>query len=192
MRATLSLRLARSAAFSVVCVLLAVGAHRFAGGAGPTPRSLLVGGIVVMTGATCVAGRERSPSAVVGLLLTAQAFLHQLLGPATPPVTPVVPSHPHDHPLSVRVGMLSLHLTAALITGWWLSRGEAAVWAILGRLGAGAFRWLVPLLALLRQAAGSAGSRPRVTPYAHAARPRPQAHLRHAVIRRGPPVLPVF
>ena len=56
MPANVSLRIARSAAFSAVCVLLALGAHWFAGGAGPTPRVLLVGWLAVMAAATDRAG----------------------------------------------------------------------------------------------------------------------------------------
>ncbi|ETK36779.1 hypothetical protein [Microbispora sp. ATCC PTA-5024] len=189
MRASASLRLARSAAFSVVCVLLAVGAHRFAGGAGPTPRVLLVGGLAVLAGAAAVAGRERSPSVVVALVVAAQVFLHELLGPAAPPAAVVVPgAHGHGHPLSVRAGMLVAHLTAALITGWWLSRGEAALWSILRRIGAGALGWLAPLLALL-QAGSLVPGRPRVLPCAAAGAPGRAVMLRHAVVRRGPPLL---
>ncbi|GAA0385774.1 hypothetical protein GCM10009530_40910 [Microbispora corallina] len=190
MRASVSLRLARSAAFSVVCVLLAVGAHRFAGGAGPTPRVLLVGGLAVLAGAAAVAGRERSPSVVVALVVAAQVFLHELLGPAGPPAAAVVVpgAHGHGHPLSVRAGMLVAHLTAALITGWWLSRGEAALWSILRRIGAGAWGWLAPLLALLH--AGSlVPGRPRVFPCVAAGAPGRAVMLRHAVVRRGPPRL---
>ncbi|MFC0865555.1 MFS transporter [Sphaerimonospora cavernae] len=199
MRANIPLRLARSAAFSAVSVLLAVGAHWFAGGAAPTPRALLVGGLAVMAGAAALAGRERSPVAVVGLLLAAQASLHQLLGPAEQsggvaylPGTyefglydPAV--YEDCHPLSVRAGMLFAHLTAALITGWWLSRGETLVWSILHRIGTRAARWLRPLLAGLTAADGAV---PRPCPREpERTRPRYAGHLRHTVVRRGPPVL---
>ncbi|MEZ0072061.1 MFS transporter [Planotetraspora sp. GP83] len=186
MRANLPLRLARSAAFAVVCVLLAVGAHRFAGGAGPAPQIILWGGLVVMAVSASLAGRERSPSTVIGLLLAAQVFLHELFGPA---VTPV--GGPHGHRLSVSLGMLIAHLTAALITGWWLARGEAALWGILHRLGAGAIRWLGLLLAVLQaDLAGASG--PLVVGFERVERPRQGRVLRHSVIRRGPPVLTVF
>lgn len=190
MRASLSLRLARSAAFSVVCVLLGVGAHRFAGGTGPALPVLLVGGLTVMAGATAVAGRERSPAAVIGLVLAAQVFLHELLGPAVPPVgaSAVSGVHAHGHALSVHAGMLTAHLIAALITGWWLSRGEAVLWSILRTIGAGAIGWLAPLLALL-QAGARVPGRPRLFPYAADDAPGREAVLRHAVVRRGPPFL---
>ncbi|XVQ89230.1 MFS transporter [Microbispora siamensis] len=190
MRASLSLRLARSAAFSVVCVLLAVGAHRFAGGAAPTLQVLLLGGLTVMAGATAVAGRERPPAAVIGLVLAAQVFLHELLGPVAPPTMAVAApwAHAHGHALSVHAGMLTAHLIAALITGWWLSQGEAVLWSILRRIGAGAIGWLALLLAQL-QASAYVPGRPRLFPYAPDDPPGGQGVLRHAVVRRGPPVL---
>ncbi|MBP2703779.1 MFS transporter [Microbispora sp. RL4-1S] len=207
MRADLSLRIARSVVFSVVCVLLAVGAHRFAGGAGPTPRVLLVGGLTVLAGATALAGRERSPVVVMGLLGAAQLFLHRLLGPVGPPSgygsltesahvhhrgpgVQVTLAQAHGHGLGVQTMMLVAHLTAALITGWWLARGEAAVWSILRRIGASALRRLAPMFALL----GTPVQAPvRPSPRRRrSARPRRWLTLRHAIVRRGPPVLLVF
>ncbi|RGA04654.1 MFS transporter [Microbispora triticiradicis] len=186
MRAALPLRLARSAAFTVVCVLLAVGAHWFAGGATPTLRALLVGGAAVMTTATAMAGRERSPWVVIGLLLSAQAFLHELLASLSPSVETTAVAH--SHRLGVGAGMLTAHVTAAVVTGWWLSRGEAALWSILRKIGTGALRWLRAVLAVF-QLFARLRPRPRLASYDLDREPRRGAVLRHAVIRRGPPVL---
>lgn len=193
MRATLSFRLARSAAFAAVSVLLAMGAHWFAGGGGPTTGALLTGVLAVTAGAAVAAGRERSPQVIVGLLVGAQAFLHLLFDVTA---SAGEPGHLTWHGgLTTQTGMLTAHLTAALLTGLWLSRGEEALWSVLRRIGAGAARWLTmlaTLVALLR--AGLAGiTRPRVraTPGRPRA-PRPAWVLRHAVVRRGPPVSPVF
>ncbi|WP_245646874.1 MFS transporter [Microtetraspora niveoalba] len=183
MRARLPLRLARAAAFSVVCVVLGVCAHRFAGGTGPTPGALAVGGTVIMAASAALAGRERSRAAITGLLAGAQLFLHLLLGRATVPDGLAVP--PHTHRLGVDVGMVAAHLVATLVTGWWLARGENALWSLLRRLGASALRLLAParlpaapLVPLPRAAAAPTRLTGRV--------------LRHALVRRGPPVLPAF
>ncbi|WP_248962774.1 MFS transporter [Sphaerisporangium perillae] len=196
MQANLPLRLARSAVFTVVCLTLASVAHWFAGGAAPAPQLLLSGGLVVMTITVALAGRERSPATVTGLLLAAQAFLHQLLGPAG---TPGLPTHgpgladlPRGHGLSVSVGMLTAHLTAALLTGWWLSRGEAALWSVVRGIGTYVLHRLAVLCALLRR-----DMTPRTVPVlfrlAQAAiLPVHNRLLQHAVLRRGPPTLPVF
>ncbi|MEV4456192.1 MFS transporter [Microbispora sp. NPDC049633] len=197
MRASLSFRLARSAAFSAVCVILAVGAHRFAGGGGPTPAALLTGVLVVTAGAAVAAGRERSPQAIVGLLLGAQAFLHFLLE-ITASATEA--GHPTWHGgLSAQTGMLTAHLTAALLTGWWLARGEEALWSVLRGIGAKAARCLRTVAALVTALSALVGTdlaaarRPSRRPAPGAGHPaRIAGVLRHAVVRRGPPVLLVF
>ncbi|MBP2704513.1 hypothetical protein JOL79_11880 [Microbispora sp. RL4-1S] len=162
MRASLSVRLARS----VLLDRLRTSRRRRAPlrrGRGLAPWVLLVGGLTVLGAATTLAGRERSPAAVIGLVLAAQIFLHELLAqPVRPLSAPRVPvaampgAHDHalsvyaqGHALSVHAGMFTAHLVAALLTGWWLSRGEALLWSILRGIGAGAADGLVPLLTLL-------------------------------------------
>ncbi|WP_182907320.1 MFS transporter [Microbispora sp. H13382] len=197
MRASLSFRLARSVAFSAVCVLLAVGAHRFAGGGGPAPAALLTGVLVVAAGAAVAAGRERSPQAIVGLLLGAQAFLHFLFDVTA---SAAEAGHPTWHGgLSAQTGMLTAHLTAGLLTGWWLARGEEALWSVLRGIGARVVRCLravaalVTALSALLGADLAAARRPHRRPAPDAGRvPHAAGVLRHAVVRRGPPVLPVF
>lgn len=199
----------RSAAFAAVCVFLATCAHWFAGGGGPTLQALLAGGLVVMAGATVVAGRERPPAVIVGLLLAAQAFLHKLLDVTAPPAELPAPlpvhaavhgpaaahgtggaalpvgAHEYENPLTVGAGMLLAHLVAALVTGWWLSRGEAVVWSILRRIGAEAIRWLGP--PRIVSGTGAIGVAGPVAPEPDAVKPRSAGALRHSVVRRGPP-----
>lgn len=204
-RASLCLRITRSAAFSAVCVFLASGAHWFAGGSGPTLQAFLAGGLVVMAGATVLAGRERPPAVVVGLLLAAQAFLHTLFDVTAPPPELPVPSAVHAFPhgpgeaahaagvygygnsLTKSAGMLFAHLAAALVTGWWLSQGEAAVWSILRRIGAEAIRWLGPPRVV--SGTGAIGVAGPVIPDSDAVGPRSTGALRHSVVRRGPPAV---
>ncbi|MEV7965949.1 MFS transporter [Sphaerisporangium sp. NPDC088356] len=196
MHANVPLRFARSTVFAVVCVTLAAVAHWFAGGAGPAPVTLLSGGLAIMTITAVPAGRERSPVTVTGLLLAAQVFLHHLLGPRSAEGLPSAPHMPHGiahlpglpqgHGLGVDAGMLLAHLTATLLTGWWLSRGEAALWSALRGAGAYAVRRLA---VLLRPEVAPA---PRVPPRRAETAVLPPAQgqvLRHAVVRRGPPVL---
>lgn len=187
MRATMPVRLARSAAFAVACVLLGAGAHWFAGGTGPTPLVLLLGGLVVMITVAALAGRERSASTVIGLMLAAQLFLHLLLGPSDLSAGQSA-GQSHEHGLGVGLGMLLAHVTATLITGWWLARGEAALWAILRRLGTHAARCLRMLFALVI-ADVTDGSGPLPMRAEPADRSGPRRVLEHAVVRRGPPVL---
>ncbi|NJP26385.1 MFS transporter [Microbispora sp. SCL1-1] len=193
MRATLSFRLLRSASFSAVCVLLAVGAHRFAGGGGPTPAALLTGMLTVTAGAAVAAGRERSPQAIIGLLVGAQAFLHVLLDLTGSGAA----SYPTWHGgLTAQTGMFTAHLTAALLTGLWLSRGEETLWSVLRAAGARAVRCLRAVAVLARallalrgaDLAGTGRPRPPAAPGSMRA-PRAAVVLRHAVVRRGPPLL---
>ena len=96
--------------------------------------------------------------------------------------------------------MLLGHLLAALVAGWWLRRGEAALWQVL-RIGAQATEtrartWAAPLRALLDGALAvvrgllgalgtTGGARFRTL---GDDRPLPRtAQLRHQVVRRGPP-----
>ncbi|MFE6049702.1 hypothetical protein ACFQ6N_02995 [Kitasatospora sp. NPDC056446] len=91
--------------------------------------------------------------------------------------------------------MLAGHLAAALVAGWWLRRGEAALWRLL-RVAASAARehWAAPLrsvfvlvAALLRGLSGAAGPVRRFGARA-GEHPLPAgAALRHSVVRRGPP-----
>lgn len=88
------------------------------------------------------------------------------------------------------LGMLAAHLVAALAAGWWLRRGEAALFRLLRlfrRLGATAVAPLRTVLALLFGTV-PCGSAPVTVRRTRASVPRPiSAHLRHAVVRRGPP-----
>ncbi|WP_435875153.1 hypothetical protein, partial [Nonomuraea pusilla] len=90
----------------------------------------------------------------------------------------LVAVHGHGGGLAVGAGMLLAHLTASLLTAWWLARGEAALWALLRRLG----RRLTPLKAVAVPAPPSLVPvvRTRAVPTAPA--------LRHSLARRGPPL----
>ena len=79
-------------------------------------------------------------------LVALQLALHELFALGGPAGISLVP-HSHGRGFGESLGMLVAHLTATLITGWWLARGEAALWALLHsarhRLGA-MFRLLRP------------------------------------------------
>lgn len=82
-------------------------------------------------------------------------------------------------------GMVCAHLAAALLTGWWLRRGEAALFALLGlaaaplRLVLAVLRALVVPVVETPGGIRRTGSAPDLT--------TPRTLLRHAVTRRGPP-----
>ncbi|MEU0566812.1 MFS transporter [Nonomuraea sp. NPDC005983] len=179
MRARLPLRLTRTAAFAAVCVTLAALAHLLGGGAAPGPwaAGLGLGAASLLGLALC--GRERSTATVNTVLAVAQLGLHELF--ATDGATYVgayVTAHAHGQGLGVQGGMLLAHLTATLITGLWLSRGEAALWALLRRLGVR----LTPLRPALVPAV------PPVTPVVLVRDVPVDPLFRHSVARRGPPL----
>ncbi|MGW2377823.1 hypothetical protein [Kitasatospora sp. NPDC001683] len=97
--------------------------------------------------------------------------------------------------LGMTPSMLAGHLAAALVAGWWLRRGEAALWRLV-RVAASAARehWAAPLrsalvlvAALLRGLFGVAGPARRFGAGGGGGRLPASAVLRHSVVRRGPP-----
>ncbi|MDH6135605.1 hypothetical protein P3T37_005021 [Kitasatospora sp. MAA4] len=216
-RAGLGLRVLRAVPFATVCVVLSAAGHVFAsGGALPLP-ALLLGWLAICAMATAAAGRERSLRALCVGLLGAQAALHllfQLAQPAAPGtpampgmagmaampgMAPPEPSHAHAALLGMSAQMLAAHLLAALAAGWWLRRGEAAIWRLVRMTAKAADAAARACTAAVGSALLLAAARPGALA-APAARRLPAgwdddgAHrlptpllLRHSVIRRGPP-----
>ncbi|MBB6552368.1 MFS transporter [Nonomuraea rubra] len=177
MRARLPLRLARTAAFAAVCVTLAALAHVLGGGAAPAPWAAALGLAGVSALGLALCGRERSAGTINLVLVGAQVGLHELFAGEGASYVSV-----HGHAqggLAVNAGMLLTHLTATVITGLWLSRGEAALWSLLRRIGRRLVLLLPPAAAPVSRP-GAPVVRTRVVP--------PQPDLRHSVARRGPPL----
>ncbi|MBL1093386.1 MULTISPECIES: hypothetical protein [Streptomyces] len=88
------------------------------------------------------------------------------------------------------LGMLAAHLLAALVCAWWLHRGERAVFALLAALAAVAgrslHRLLRPCVAGVAMPVSTGGPRRFRRPVASG--PLHLAVVRHAVVRRGPPL----
>ncbi|GGO71690.1 MFS transporter [Nonomuraea cavernae] len=177
MRAELPLRLARTAAFAAVCVTLAALAHAVSGGSTPAPWVAALGLGAVFAPALALGGRERSTATINVALVCAQLGLHELFGGDDG--TGYVAAHLHGRGFGNDVGMLLAHLTATALTGWWLARGEAALWATLRRLVRPLVLLWPPPLPLARPAA-TVVVRARDVP--------PDPALRHSVARRGPPL----
>ncbi|MGJ6966284.1 MFS transporter [Streptosporangium sp. G11] len=170
----------RAATFSAVCLALSVLGHVAAGGSWPRPWVVAAAGAAVMAMAALLAGRERSTVTISAGLATLQLSLHEVL--ALGGAAGLPPSHPHVRGLGESLGMLVAHLTATLITGWWLARGESTLWALLRSAG----RRLCAVFPLLRApAVVAAPSRPAYAPVTPVS---PRAVLRHSVSRRGPPL----
>ncbi|MEV4801619.1 MFS transporter [Nonomuraea sp. NPDC049421] len=176
MRAQLPLRFARTAAFAAVCVALAAFAHVLGGGSVPAPWAAALGlaGVSLLGLALC--GRERSAGTINLTLVGAQIGLHELFAGEGASYVSV-----HGHAqggLAVNAGMLLTHLTATVITGLWLARGEAALWSVLHRLGRRLTLLVPPAPPVRPQCAPPVVT--RVIPLCPA--------FRHSVARRGPPL----
>ncbi|MFJ7248732.1 hypothetical protein ACIQWA_29460 [Kitasatospora sp. NPDC098652] len=93
--------------------------------------------------------------------------------------------------------MVLAHLAATLAAGWWLRRGEAAVWALVriaarvaeaaGRACAAQLRGALALFTALRDGLDVLGDAVRRASGADRSGRACSAFLRHTVIRRGPP-----
>ncbi|MFI7699940.1 MFS transporter [Nonomuraea sp. NPDC049480] len=175
MRAQLPLRLARTAAFSAVCVTLAVLAHVVGGGSGPAPWVAGLGLAAVAGLGLALCGRERSTTTINVVLVLAQLGLHELFAGDD---TAYVSVHGHGEGLAVNVGMLLAHVTATMITGQWLARGEAALWALLRRLGRRLVLLHLVAVPAVRPSAPIVFT--RIVPL--------QPGFRHCLARRGPPL----
>lgn len=129
--AAAALRVPRAIVFATLCTVVSAGGHALAGG-GLVPPFLGVLGVVI---AFCVAyplgGRERGPEVVLTATGGVQILLHELFSRASHgPHTTILGEH--GHPAS---GMTAVHLAVALGTGWWLYRGESAVWLMIRLYG---------------------------------------------------------
>jgi hypothetical protein len=181
MRAQLPLRIARTAVFSAVCVTLAALAHVLGGGQGPAPWAAGLGLAAVTGLGLALCGRERSAATINTVLVVVQLGLHELFASDdTAYVTAYVAVHGHgaEQGLAVDAGMLIAHLTATLVTGLWLARGEAALWSLLRRVGR--------RLLLLRPVAAPAVRRCAPIVFTRAVPLQPG--FRHCLARRGPPL----
>ncbi|MGW6917397.1 hypothetical protein ACWGB8_26725 [Kitasatospora sp. NPDC054939] len=97
--------------------------------------------------------------------------------------------------LGMTASMAAGHLAAALVAGWWLRRGEAALWRLVRLTAAAAREHAAPLrtalalaAALLRGLLGLPAGPARRSGGPAGNVPLPSGGaLRHSVVRRGPP-----
>ncbi|GAA1010849.1 hypothetical protein Aple_066320 [Acrocarpospora pleiomorpha] len=172
-----SFRLARAAVFAAACVSVSVGGHAFAGG-GTVPLTVVgLGGLGALVMAFALNGRERGAEVVLAATIAAQIVLHQLFSWSAPKMGEQAE---HAHPF----GMFLVHVAVAALTGWWLYRGERAIWLMLrlwARASLSVLRWV---FAVFHQPL------PPVRRPVPAAEPEVLAgrEIADAVSRRGPPV----
>ncbi|MCL8251117.1 hypothetical protein AERO_06955 [Aeromicrobium fastidiosum] len=158
-------RIARSVAAALVCVLAAATGHHAAGG--PLPAIAVLS---VFAGSAAVAwllsSRRVTPSQLLGLLVLCQVVVH--LGAS-------------DGTMVMGGAMVAAHVAATAVSVLALSRGEALVWRLAERLVLRA----VPVL-------GATDVVPPVRRVRTVARTRSRHDVRltHSRVLRGPPVSP--
>ncbi|MER7579755.1 hypothetical protein [Kitasatospora sp. NPDC097691] len=171
-------------------------------------------GLTGLTGSSAMSGMHHGGSGsmtvpqVAGRLICNEARPGTLVGlPGSPTPEQLVSSaglDPHAFAAApwwqtgvfgMTPSMLAGHLAAALVAGWWLRRGEAALWRLL-RVAASTARehWATPLRSafalvavLLRGLFGVAGPVRRFGARGGESPLPAGAVLRHSVVRRGPP-----
>lgn len=174
-------RAARAVVFATVCVGLAITGHVMASHSSVPPVAA-VGGLAVMTLVGIIlGGTERSLMTILMGLLGGQFMLHAMFAAAQHGQHlahgAAMPQHSGGTTMSLA------HVVAAVVSAWWLRRGERATWALARRITAAVMR---PIRAL-RPAPLSA-----VAPHGCQAVPSgtfgPRSGLlRYFVVRRGPP-----
>jgi hypothetical protein len=175
-------RAARSVVFATVCVGLAITGHLMVSHA-PVPAATAAGGLVALTVIGIVlTGTERSLATILTGLLGGQFMLHAVFTAAQQGQQP---AHGHTMTSSSSSGAAAMtlaHVAAAVVSAWWLRRGERAVWELARRIAAALMRPARPLRAPSLPLSAAPCSR------AAAATPAVRGTvLRHVVVRRGPP-----
>ncbi|MEU6781903.1 hypothetical protein ABZ912_22090 [Nonomuraea angiospora] len=128
------MRAIRAAVFAAVCVLVSAALHGLAGG-DPVRAGTLFGALALTwTGAFLLAGRRRGMEVLLAACFAAQYGMHLLFGAGGADVPP-----PHEH--ATGVGMFLVHATTAVISAWWLARGESALAVLLHLAVTSVGRW---------------------------------------------------
>ncbi|MEV4748870.1 hypothetical protein AB0K21_21035 [Streptosporangium sp. NPDC049248] len=120
-----ALRVPRALVFATLCIAVTGGGHALAGGGLVPPHLALAGMAFAFALAYALNARERGLGVVLTATATSQILLHEVFSRAVP-----VPAASAEHH-HVGLGMILAHLTVALLTGWWLHRGESALWLMI-------------------------------------------------------------
>ncbi|MEU6718046.1 hypothetical protein ABZ897_41815 [Nonomuraea sp. NPDC046802] len=174
------LRAMRAAVFAAVCVLVSAALHGFAGGDPVRPDILLGASVLAWAGAYLLGGNQRGIGALLAACFAAQYGMHQLFSAGT--ATSVPADHEHD----TGVGMFLVHAMTALISAWWLERGESTLAALLHLTVTTVRRWWRVLSILVGGPAEAGTHGPRPSWDEHV--PFPRSRFAAALSRRGPPV----
>ena len=132
-----ALRPLRAAAFTTVCVAVTAVGHAVEAGRPVRPLALCVALPVVFAAALGAGARERSATAIFGGMLSSQIVVHLLFTELDPDPAGTATMGGHPATTCPGAGMLALHLGLAVLTAWWLRRGEVACFRLLRRVESG-------------------------------------------------------
>ncbi|WP_156325911.1 hypothetical protein [Nonomuraea sp. SBT364] len=117
------LRALRATAFAVACVLVSAAVHVLVGGAAVRPGVLALALTLTWAGAYAIGGRQRGVGVLLAASFAAEYGMHRLFTVGAE-AAPVPPAHAHD---GSGMGMFLVHAAVALLSSWWLERGETAL-----------------------------------------------------------------
>ncbi|GII79947.1 hypothetical protein Sru01_49290 [Sphaerisporangium rufum] len=179
------LRVLRALVFATVCVVISAGGHAFAGGGSVPPGVLGAGALVAMVLAYALSGHEPRMEVLLTTSIGTQALLHELFARTATSGAEHLAHGTHPDHGHLGIGMALVHLVIGTISGWWLHRGEVAIWLLLRLLAMG------PVTVLRRLLGGATPvTTPvqQVSPIAGARAYRGRREIASAIHRRGPPV----
>ncbi|MEU3018685.1 MULTISPECIES: hypothetical protein [unclassified Nocardiopsis] len=179
----------RAGVFTLVCVSLSAIGHTVSSGHDVPVPGLLVGTAVVLAVAWALTGRRHGPGMLTAWMLWGQLALH-----VTFSATQEAGGGHADHTGAALVSqdpmpawaMILMHLVMALVSAFWLHRGENALFAFLRFMAL----TLVPLLLVVGAVTVERTSSPARYRAADQRPPARAPYLRHSRVLRGPPHVP--
>jgi hypothetical protein len=182
--------------FSTVCVTLATLGHALTSTVAVPVPAIAVGFGLVLAVTLVLAGHERSLATILGGLLGGQFALHSLYAAVTGPALQVSgpgPGTVGHHAVAAMPGhesgltMTLAHVAAAIVSAWWLRRGERAAWSLARRIADLADRPVRALFAFLVEVEPPAAPARTTLVPAVGETSTVGLVLRHMLVRRGPP-----
>lgn len=170
-----SLRLLRGGMVGVTSVVLALTGHVAAGGVAPDPGVTVLAGVIAVTVALRLSGRQWSLPALITLLSVTQAAFHAVFLTSSANITPTEPTG------LLGSAMAAAHALAAVGLALLLRYADKLCWAVADLLGVGLSR-----LAKTTGASPFAAARPVGTRLDRDIEPYGLELARH-IFRRGPP-----
>ena len=175
----------RAGVFTLVCASLSSHGHALSFGHDVPLPGLLLGAAVVFAVSWAATGRRQSRTTLTGWMLWGQFALHVAFSYAGSFGTPHTVPHSEQviAPAAPAWTMIGMHVLSALVSAWWLHRGENALFSFLRFMAL----TLLPLLLVpgsLPAPWGPVVPRPRGADAPARIRP---LYLRHSLILRGPP-----